>query len=219
MKARGAKKPTAGTKAKGQSLPFEAALGRLETITAQLERAEVPLDEALALYEEGVRLTRQCTAQLKQAERRVIELEDSGNAVREKNVGGVKKMSAEMKFVRRGDEDDLEDDFLEDEDELLLDEEEDEDDDEENSGEDSEEEDEEDEEDDEDLNLDEEDDLDDEEDLEEEEDDDENDEELDDDLEEEEDSEESEDDEDEDEDEEEAESGRGRRKAAQRKLF
>ncbi|MEW6515299.1 MAG: exodeoxyribonuclease VII small subunit [candidate division FCPU426 bacterium] len=57
---------------------FEKALARLEEIVSQLESAEVPLEKALAWYEEGVGLARMCAEQLKHAERRVELLEDTG---------------------------------------------------------------------------------------------------------------------------------------------
>lgn len=50
---------------------FEQALTRLERIVGQLEEGELGLAEALARYEEGVGLLRQCYGLLERAERRV----------------------------------------------------------------------------------------------------------------------------------------------------
>ncbi|MEK7205555.1 MAG: exodeoxyribonuclease VII small subunit [candidate division NC10 bacterium] len=50
---------------------FEEALGQLEALVARLEAGELPLEEALRAFEEGVRLTRLCAARLEDAERRV----------------------------------------------------------------------------------------------------------------------------------------------------
>lgn len=50
---------------------FEETLGSLETIVAQLESGELPLERALELFEEGVNLTRNCQQQLEDAERKV----------------------------------------------------------------------------------------------------------------------------------------------------
>lgn len=61
---------------------FEAALRRLEEIVARLERAEAPLEATLALYEEGVKLTRYCQEQLRAAERKVELLEDKHGELR-----------------------------------------------------------------------------------------------------------------------------------------
>jgi exodeoxyribonuclease VII small subunit len=57
---------------KGSRQPaFEEALERLETIVKSLERGDLPLEESLRLFEEGVGLTRLCSARLEEAQRRV----------------------------------------------------------------------------------------------------------------------------------------------------
>jgi exodeoxyribonuclease VII small subunit len=57
---------------------FEAALQRLETIVARLEKGELPLEESLVLYEEGVRLARLCHGKLEEAEGKIeLLLKDS----------------------------------------------------------------------------------------------------------------------------------------------
>ena len=58
----------------GGVLPFEATLGRLETIVEQLEAGDLPLEEALRVFEEGVSLSRRCAEELEAADRRVEEL-------------------------------------------------------------------------------------------------------------------------------------------------
>ena len=50
---------------------FEEALSQLEALVARLEAGELPLEEALRAFEEGVRLTRLCAERLEDAERRV----------------------------------------------------------------------------------------------------------------------------------------------------
>ena len=59
---------------------FETALKRLEEIVRKLEGGELSLDNALELFEEGIRLSRFCNMTLDQAERRVEILlkNDSG---------------------------------------------------------------------------------------------------------------------------------------------
>ena len=52
-------------------LSFEAALSRLEEIVRRLESGAAPLDESLALFEEGVGLVKLCNARLDRAEQRV----------------------------------------------------------------------------------------------------------------------------------------------------
>lgn len=53
---------------------FEQAQKRLAAIVVQLEAGDLPLEQSLALFEEGVRLTRMAQDRLDQAERRVEEL-------------------------------------------------------------------------------------------------------------------------------------------------
>jgi exodeoxyribonuclease VII small subunit len=50
---------------------FEEALSQLEALVARLEGGDLPLEEALRAFEEGVRLTRLCAERLEDAERRV----------------------------------------------------------------------------------------------------------------------------------------------------
>lgn len=59
-------------------LKFEQALVRLEEIVRSLERGESNLDEALSLYEEGVKLARFCNTKLDEAEAKIeIMLNDA----------------------------------------------------------------------------------------------------------------------------------------------
>ena len=57
-----------------EGLSFEAALLRLEAIVDRLEQGDLPLEDALATFEEGVGLSRRLGDQLGGAERRVEEL-------------------------------------------------------------------------------------------------------------------------------------------------
>lgn len=62
-----------------KNMRFEKALEKLETVVAKLEAGNVPLDEALACYEEGMELIRVCNKQLDEAERRVEAVRKSDN--------------------------------------------------------------------------------------------------------------------------------------------
>jgi exodeoxyribonuclease VII small subunit len=53
---------------------FEQAQAELEQIVERLERGQVPLDEAIALWEQGERLYAVCRAKLDAAEGKVEEL-------------------------------------------------------------------------------------------------------------------------------------------------
>ena len=59
------------TKKGAKETRFEDALAGLERIVAQLEGGDLPLDDALKLFEEGVRLSRFCSAKLDEADRRI----------------------------------------------------------------------------------------------------------------------------------------------------
>ena len=57
---------------------FEAALQKLDEIVQKLEKGELPLEQSLVLYEEGVRLSRLCHAKLEEAEGKIeILLKDA----------------------------------------------------------------------------------------------------------------------------------------------
>ncbi|RMH40067.1 MAG: exodeoxyribonuclease VII small subunit [Gammaproteobacteria bacterium] len=54
---------------------FEANLRALEDVVTQLERGDLPLEEALRQFERGVQLTRQCRKALETAQLKVEKLE------------------------------------------------------------------------------------------------------------------------------------------------
>ena len=55
----------------GKPESFEKNLERLDAIVRQLEDADLPLEKALQLYEEGMKLSEVCHKQLEEAEGRV----------------------------------------------------------------------------------------------------------------------------------------------------
>ena len=50
---------------------IEASLEQLELIVRELEQGELPLERSLELFEQGVKLSRECQERLNQAERRI----------------------------------------------------------------------------------------------------------------------------------------------------
>ncbi len=56
---------------KDETPPFEEALKQLEEIVQKLEKGELSLEESLALYEQGIRLSRLCHAKLEEAEGKI----------------------------------------------------------------------------------------------------------------------------------------------------
>jgi len=59
------------TNGQEQARSFEASLEALERIVQQLESGDLPLEKSLELFEQGVRLSRECQERLSQAERRI----------------------------------------------------------------------------------------------------------------------------------------------------
>jgi exodeoxyribonuclease VII small subunit len=68
----------AGSASPGEELRFEAALDRLEAIVDRLEGGELALEDSLASFEEGVRLSRALSERIASAERRVERLLKEG---------------------------------------------------------------------------------------------------------------------------------------------
>jgi len=56
---------------KTDTLSFEQALTRLTTLVEKLESGKLPLEESVAAFEEGVKLTRRCEALLDSADLRL----------------------------------------------------------------------------------------------------------------------------------------------------
>jgi exodeoxyribonuclease VII small subunit len=53
------------------AVKFEQAMARLEAIVTELEKGELPLDDSLRIFEEGIRLSKTCLKMLEEAERKV----------------------------------------------------------------------------------------------------------------------------------------------------
>ena len=57
----------------------EQAMARLEAIVGQLENGDLSLDESLKIFEEGIRLSKNCLKVLEEAERKVEVLVQDTN--------------------------------------------------------------------------------------------------------------------------------------------
>jgi exodeoxyribonuclease VII small subunit len=66
--------PSAGPNSPQEAPSFEAAIKRLTEIVQTLERGDLPLEESLRLFEEGVKLSRVSQERLERAEKRVEQL-------------------------------------------------------------------------------------------------------------------------------------------------
>ena len=58
----------------GKNLSFEQSMARLDEIVRHLEKGDMPLNDSLALFEEGPALIRSCEKQLDEAEQKVVKL-------------------------------------------------------------------------------------------------------------------------------------------------
>ncbi len=90
---------------------FEASLQELEKIVRRLEDGDLPLEESLKLFEDGVRLSRECQERLDQAERRIeILLQDEEGKPVLQTIGAENLSEEQSPAVKRrivfGDSDD-----------------------------------------------------------------------------------------------------------------
>ncbi|WP_138493029.1 exodeoxyribonuclease VII small subunit [Paenibacillus pinistramenti] len=66
-----------------QELSFEAAMSELEAIVSQLEHGDVPLEKAIDLFQQGMKLSQLCGQKLEQVERKIeMIVEVDGTAVK-----------------------------------------------------------------------------------------------------------------------------------------
>lgn len=76
---------------------FEHALAKLETLVHRLERGDLPLEEGLTAFEEGVNLSRLCQDRLEAAEKRILTL--SGEKAILAPKGKAPETTADSSFV------------------------------------------------------------------------------------------------------------------------
>lgn len=59
---------------KDKKVTFESALQRLEEIVDSLEKGEVSLEDAISLFEEGIKTAKICKEKLESAEKKIKQL-------------------------------------------------------------------------------------------------------------------------------------------------
>ncbi|OUS77454.1 exodeoxyribonuclease VII small subunit [Paenibacillus sp. MY03] len=69
---------------KEEELSFEGAMDRLESIVARLENGDVPLETAIELFQEGMRLSQLCGGKLEHVEQRIELLLESEQGFQKK---------------------------------------------------------------------------------------------------------------------------------------
>lgn len=68
---------------------FEESLNDLERIVKHLEDGDLPLEESLKLFEEGVKLSRECRERLTNAERRIeVLMRESDGSISVETIAG-----------------------------------------------------------------------------------------------------------------------------------
>lgn len=70
---------------KKEELSFEELMKRLEEVTNKLEKEELNLDESVALFEEGMNLSKKCNETLENAEKRIAILLENDGELTENN--------------------------------------------------------------------------------------------------------------------------------------
>lgn len=64
---------------------FEELIEKLENITNRLEKEQLPLDETVKLFEEGMEVSKKCNTKLEDAEKKITILINENNDLREEN--------------------------------------------------------------------------------------------------------------------------------------
>ena len=76
---------------------FEESLKQLEGIVAQLERGDLPLEDSIKMFEEGMRLSAQCKQELDSAESKVQIL------LKQRGMGRIEKVAEPFPLIDRRD--------------------------------------------------------------------------------------------------------------------
>ncbi len=81
------------SKSKNDKMTFEVGVARLEELIEELENGELDLDKSLAVFEEGINLSRQLNKKLDEAEKKLELLLKDENG---------EPMGREVSFDREG---------------------------------------------------------------------------------------------------------------------
>ncbi len=68
-----------------KELPFEEAMQQLEVVASKLEKGDLNLDESVTIFEEGMKLSKQCSELLENAEKRITILLKDEDEIKEEN--------------------------------------------------------------------------------------------------------------------------------------
>lgn len=73
--------------AKETELKFEEAMAALEDIVGKLEHGDVPLEQAIELFQQGMKLSQVCSTKLEQVERKIEMIVEEDGELRKKPFG------------------------------------------------------------------------------------------------------------------------------------
>ncbi|WP_424766158.1 exodeoxyribonuclease VII small subunit [Paenibacillus sp. sgz302251] len=81
--------------ANNSDLTFEQAMERLDTIVSKLENGDVPLETAIELFQEGMKLSQLCGGKLEQVERKIELLIETEQGFQKKPFASVNEDKGE----------------------------------------------------------------------------------------------------------------------------
>ena len=64
---------------------FKELMNKLEDITNKLEKEQLSLDDSVKLFEEGMKISKECNSKLEDAEKRITILINEGDNIKEEN--------------------------------------------------------------------------------------------------------------------------------------
>ena len=73
-----AKKNNEAVQVPEETLPLEELFGKLDEVAGKLEAGDTSLEESFRLYQEGMKLLKQCNDKIDTVEKQVLVLEESG---------------------------------------------------------------------------------------------------------------------------------------------
>lgn len=68
-----------------KDLNFEKLMEKLEEITNKLEKEQLSLDDSVKLFEEGMKISKECNTKLEDAEKRITILINDKDEIKEEN--------------------------------------------------------------------------------------------------------------------------------------
>ena len=68
-----------------KEVKFEELIEKLEDITNKLEKEQLSLDESVKLFEEGMKISKECNSKLEDAEKRITILINKNEEITEEN--------------------------------------------------------------------------------------------------------------------------------------